>query len=401
MPSLPRIITVDPTATLSQQVRSALDLMDRAVIQIDTPGALDALEELKRGECHAVITAWECGDNMRGWEIAAKIKQAAPETAIIVVADYEDVELDEETRAGSPFVYLRRPFDVPQFLRVLDAAVQRKDIFEAMLAPMSEALGGTAPKFGGVPSINIERAKALVHQLLIDLNAMAILFVTREGKVLIEQGTVGYIQRDEIANALSPSSVSHLTLRDMIGGNASLFQFYDGEAYDVYVLSVGLHHQLCVIFDGQKGGRELGAVRNFGRRATEDLIGILGADAWLMHAPVIEAEEERLERSRTRARATSKRDTSEEPVALARAEIIAKEMPKMTETTEFVSNLPKLEAIEGEIDLDLLFAVDETAAEDLFSLDVIEQEVQKVEERASGGKLDWDKAQELGLLGGE
>lgn len=403
MPSLPRIITVDPTSTLPQQIRGALDLLDRVVIQIDTPGALDALEELKRGDCTAVITAWECGDNMRGWEIAAKIKQIAPETVIIVVADYDDVELDEETRSGSPFLYLRRPFDVPQFLRVLSAALDKQNIFEAALPPISETLGGNAPKFGGVPNINTERAKAIVHQLLIDLNSMAVLLVTREGKVLVEQGTVGYIKRDEVANALRPSSISHLTLRDMIGGNATLFQFYDGEAYDLYVLTVGLHHQLCVVFDGQKGGRELGAVRNFGRRATEDLIGILGADAWLLHAPAImDDEEEKLDRPRGRARGAAKRETSEEPVALVRVDIATEEaVTPEVQTTEFVSNIPQLEAIEGDIDLDLLFALDGSDADNLFSLDALEQEVSKVEDRNMGGKLDWDRAKELGLLGGE
>lgn len=398
MPSLPRIITVDPTSTIPQQVRGALDLMDRVAIQVDTPGGLDALEELKYGTFNAVITAWECGDNMRGWEIAAKIKQTSPQTAIIVVADFEDVELDEETRAGSPFVYFRRPFDVAQFLRVLRAALDGNDVFEAMLPPVSEQLGTSTPKFGAVPEINTDKAKTVVHQLLIDLNAMAILLANREGKVVVEQGTVGYIKRDEVANALVPASISYLTLREMVGGNATLFQFYDGDAYDLYVLSVGLHYQLYVVFDGQKGSRELGAVRNFGRRATEDLIGILGAEAWLMQAPVlVEETEDRSERHRLRQRVTARREESE-PVTLTRAEIVEEVAPQVQ---EYVPVTPQLEAIEGDIDLDLLFAVDESSADSLFSLDSLEQELSKVEEKSLGGKLDWDRARELGLLGGE
>ena len=41
MASLPRILTVDPSGSIPQQVRSAFDLMDRLVVQIDVPGAED------------------------------------------------------------------------------------------------------------------------------------------------------------------------------------------------------------------------------------------------------------------------------------------------------------------------------------------------------------------------
>jgi hypothetical protein len=70
MGSLPRILTVDPTGTIPQIVRGAVDLMDRLVIQVDTPGGDEAIDEVKRGGYDLVISAWEPtrDQSMKGWE---------------------------------------------------------------------------------------------------------------------------------------------------------------------------------------------------------------------------------------------------------------------------------------------------------------------------------------------
>ena len=65
MASLPRIITVDPTGSIHQQIRAAFDLMDRLVVQIDVPGPQEALEELERGGIDTVIAAWNLGNGVQ------------------------------------------------------------------------------------------------------------------------------------------------------------------------------------------------------------------------------------------------------------------------------------------------------------------------------------------------
>jgi len=398
MPPLPRIITVDPSGTLPGQVRGALDLMDRLAIQIDVPGASDALDEVKRGACTAVITAWEPGDKMPGWELAAKIKQLSAQTAVVVVADYEDTELDEEMRAASPFVYLKRPFAVEQFLRVLTAALDGEDIFAALRSPSSEA-SGPRETYSAVPPMNVDRAKEIVHKLLSDLSSMAVLLASREGEVLVEQGAVGYMNRDEMTRRITPAVVSNVDMRDMLGGNASLLQFYDGEDYDIYVLSVGLHHFLIVIFEGAKGARELGAVSRYGRRAAEDLIALLGADAWFIQrvtqqaSPAQQAKSEPAARAR-RPSTKKERDDEDDLIVLERATIAPAPAAQPASEAQ-----PIMQAIEGDLDLDLLFGSGASLPEgdDLFSLDALAA-MSSEDERAAGGKLGWEQARELGLL---
>lgn len=214
--------------------------------------------------------------------------------------------------------------------------------------------------------------------------------------MLVEQGVIG-MNRDEMTRRMTPAVVSNVELREMLGGNASLLQFYDGEDYDVYVLSVGLHHFLIVIFEGAKGARELGAVSRYGRRCAEDLIALLGADAWFIERVTPQASEASKAKAEVASRARrvvkKERDDDDELIVLERAAIAPSPAAQPVAEAK-----PTLQAIEGELDLDLLFGdVALPEADDLFSLDALAA-MSSEEERAAGGKLGWEQARELGLL---
>jgi CheY-like chemotaxis protein len=405
MASLPRIITVDPTGSIPQQIRAAFDLMDRLVIQIDVPSANEALDELQHGDCDAVIAAWEPGDGMQGWELAANIKQITPETAIMLLGDYDDTEFDEDTHDQSPFVYLKRPFDIPQLIRVLKAAMEGRDIFQAVRPPVGEA--AALPEMGSVPGIDADRADEVMQGVMTDLNPIAAMLGTRKGDIVVGRGTSDYINYDEIATTVVDAVLTNINLRDLIGGNAQSLQFFDGDEYDLFVLSVGLHHFLAIIFDGQSGSRQLGPVSRFGRRRAEDLIGILGANAWLLQRPVADDETEDEQRVRRKSRPQPTREEADEDVPeLARAEFSTGEMPAVEAEIEDVPEeapapepaLPTMQAIDDdEFDPDLLFGddFDEAEADELFDPDTL-GELARVEGRK--GTIDQDEAERLGLL---
>jgi DNA-binding NarL/FixJ family response regulator len=400
MPSYARLVIVDPTESVSTQVRSALNLLDRIATLIEVQSGADALEELQYGKCTAVIAAWRLED-MQGWELSARIQQKFPNMPTLVVADYDDTEIDVDMLNDSPFAYLKRPYDSSQFLRVIEAALNNKSLKEALLMPVAEKKQTQDLEFGGVPNIDADAAKNIVYQLRSDLNAISTYLIARDGKVLVDIGATGAINRDELGNALMPAYKSFLQMRPHIGGTTpTLFQFFDGEGYDIYVLGAGFHHMLVVVFDGQKGNRELGAVRNFGKRAVDGLTALLGMTAWMTNAPVmvVTSVEEQVEvRHRPRQRITS---TLEQEPVLALAEMVVEEKPAKKDSTQETPAL-QLDVIQGDIDMDLLFAGNGNEMPDLFSLDNIEMELTKLDDKSTGGKLDWDKAKELGLLGGE
>ena len=384
---MPRIITVDPTGAISRIVRSAIDLLDLSITQVDVPNGTDALEELAR-HADLVVSSFEPDENMKGFEFALRVKQKSQETGVLILGDIDDPDdLDEETAADSPFVYLSRPVDIHQFLRVFMAGLESHEAMnEALHASVSGGGGGiTTVDMGPVPEIDLNAVQGIVDSLLTDLGAMAIMLVTRTGETLMERGAVGYIDREQLASAMAPVMQSNIDVSDLVGGQVATVQLYDGDEYDIFVLSVGLHHFVCVMFDGQMGAKQFGMVIRFGRRAVEDMIALIGADAFIISPPV------KPEPARRSQPAKKQEPEPEEPIELARAEITIEEEA----APEPVEAAPQLDPIEN-LDADALFSDDFELEGDLFDLENLEDLSAAGDQ--SGSTLDWDQAVGLGII---
>lgn len=399
MASLPRILTVDPTGRIPQQVRGAIDLMDRLITQIDVPDGTQALEELKRGKCTAVICAWVTGDQTPGWFLAASINRISPETPVIILADLNDPELDESTRNESPYVYLRRPFDIEQFFRVLTAAIDGENVFAALKAPETANTPAAQISYGPVPTMNQDRARGILQQLLTDLNALGVLLCSRDGHAVLELGVIG-LERDVITQRLSKAGMTNIELKDMIGGNTASLQYFDGDSADLYVLSVGFHYFVVLVF--QDGARQLGNVRLLGRRAAEDLVALMGAEAWLLRREMPEEKAPSTPRRSDMVKNVNAAQRLAEPepvIELARAEIST---PKKEKTAEYeaVEIAPLLDAIpDEEFNLDDIFGSGpiEGESDDFFSLENLE-ELARADSTSKRG-MTWEDAEINGILG--
>ncbi len=380
MGASPRIITVDPTGTIARIVRAAMDLVGRQVILIDMSSGREALEEIKSRPCQLVVTNVELDHDIKGYQLAIEVRQANPNTHVIILADVDDPDLDPEDIVGSPFVYLHRPVDIHQFLRVLIAGLDGDDIFAALQPPQSDSGTPQVRDMGDVPHLDVEAARVSIDKLLSDVGAMAIVLANRKGEVLLERGAVGYLDREKLTGALLPMVITSIDMGELVGGRSSTLQFYDGEDYDVFVLSVGIHHFLCLVFDGAAGNRQFGAVNRFGRRAAEDLIVLLGTSAFVIQKP----KPPQVEKKSKQAAAQPVQEVFE---PIARAEV------KVTEPEPF-----RLEPV-GDMDFsifDQLQNVSSDAANDLFSLDSLAELAS--ETMRAGGPIDFDKAQQMGIM---
>lgn len=384
MVALPRIITVDPTWTLARVVRSAIDLLDRSIIQVDVPGGGEALEEIKRGGASLVISAWELYDDVNGPELAMRVKQAAPDVAVVILADMEGPDLDSETLSESPFIYMRRPVDIHQFLRVLIAGLENQNVFEASKPVMGAAAVSPIMDRGPVPAIDMNNARTIVKRMLVDVGAMAIVLSTRVGEVLLEDGAPGYVNREDLTNALLPSITTNIDMTPLIGGQTQTIQFFDGEEKDVFVFSVGLHHFLCAIFDGQAGGRQFGVVNRYGRQAVADLVAMMGPSAYTIQKASPVSTEDKA--SRKRKTAVSEAEEEKLEPVIVRQEIALPEPERLV--------LDPIQNLDFGI-FDQLGNMDSSAADDLFDPDKMAEMATK----GSGRKeLTFDEAINIGLL---
>nr|AUN37620.1 hypothetical protein [uncultured bacterium] len=396
---LPHIVTVDPTGAIARMVRGAIDLTDHAVIQIDVPGGADALDEISRTGCQLMVAALRLTDDMSGIDLVLSVKQMYPQAALIVLGDVDDPkELDEAYRATAPFVYLHRPLDGAQFMRVLVTGLEGGDILTASVPPVRHIESDV--DMGAIPSLDMKIAERVVDSLLIDVGAMAIVLASRGADVLMERGAVGYLDREQLTNALLPTVRTTIEMGQLVGGaQPTALHFYDGERYDVFVLSVGFHHFMCLVFDGTVGSRQFGAVNRFGRRAAEDLIALVGTSAFALKPAI--PEEEKSRRLRTKPKDTA---PLEEPVAeplIERAEEWARAPepePEPVPEPEIVQLEPIADA---DFDMSLFDNqafqdLDQALANDLFDPDKLAEIAN--ETRHERGPLSYDEARELGII---
>jgi hypothetical protein len=303
-------------------------------------------------------------------------------------------ELEAEYRTAAPFVYMRRPVDGAQFMRVLSAGLGSGDIISASLPLVTHV--SADGDLGMIPLLDMNVAQRVVDSLLIDVGAMAIVVANRAGEILLERGAVGYLDREQLANALLPAVRTTVEMGQLVGGQPAALQFYDGDRYDVFVLSIGFHHFMCLVFDGQAGSRQFGAVNRFGRRAAEDLIAILGINAFMITPPAVAEETVR----RRPGKQTGK--LKEEPPVEAPIEPLIARAEEFTIKSEPLPEPEpvRLEPIEdldlGLFDKKLLDNLDTELADDLFDPDKLAEIAN--ETRRDRGPLSYEEARELGII---
>ncbi len=398
MPSLPRLITVDPSGNVSRIVRAAIDVSDYLCRQIDVPTGEEALEEMKLTSSDLLISALNLED-IRAFDLADQARQIKEDVAIIILADEDDPEMDLPSQREHGFVYLQRPLEIQQFSNVLFAGMGGRDIFNALKPPPTSAEASTS--FGPVPTMDVNKAGQIIDRLVSELLAMSVLLIDRKGEVLLERGpSANYVDQSALTSALLPSMGVVINMRDIVGGEASTLHFYDGDNRDVYTLSVGLHHMLCIVFDGEKGQREFGAVNRYGRRAMMDLIALLGAEAFFIQPPLLDNEPEPEPNERLVRR--TKRDTTtaqavpleEQTLTLARAEGFDVESKGNDLARLEFEPIPE-EAFDASF-LDQMDKLDLNQAEQLFSLDSLESAASGLRSQST---IDEEQAIRLGILG--
>ncbi|HYO89220.1 MAG TPA: hypothetical protein VER79_11265 [Candidatus Limnocylindrales bacterium] len=402
MTPLPRILTVDPTGGAADLIRAALRLIERPAIQVNVPGGVEAFDEVERGHLRLMIAAYDLGGGLSGLELAQRVRQRQPETNVVLLAGAQDVldhaELD--SGASGAFVVLRHPIEPHQLLRILVAALDGRDV---MSAAYTAARGVDEPRgaMPSVPMLDLGAASRVLDSALTDVGAMAVVLSARTGEVLLERGAVGYLDREQLTAALTPTVNATIDMTRLIGGRPAALLYYDGDHYDVFVLSVGLHHFLILVFDGQNGLRSYGAVNRYGRRASEDLIALIGASALILEAAAPEPLMDEVEPPEASEPAPAVVELALADMAPASAPVSRK---RKTSVRAAVTPPPEQEPasdFDSSILLSLfnasdLQALEDHALEDLFNPERLAEIAS--ETRHESGPLSYEEARELGLI---
>ncbi len=381
MPSIPRIVAVDPGYEIARIVRGAMALLDRQAILVEVPTADDALAEVQQSDVQLVITAYHLTGSANGIELATHIVHETLGTPVIVLADALDPVSDQSSLTDAPFQVFVRPA-VDGFLRGLRMALDGESpaiTEEQVIAPAAD--------LPPVPAVDNDMLRDTAVGLMRDVGAMGIIVADRTGRVLVDQGATGYVDRERLAAILGPSFAQAAEIGDLIGGDAWTMQYYDGDRLDLFGLALGIHHFMCLVFEGSNRGA-FGAVTMFGRRAADQIIEMIGEAAYrgveppVSVAPVIDE------------RGSSEQFEEEEFYAEPEEEVAALEALFDEEPTPEVEFGPA-----SDIDLDVLFGqgVDEGMADSFFDLDGLSDLVESLPSE-DGSRVGYDEARDMGII---
>lgn len=389
MSGLPRILTVDPNGDAGRLVRGVVALSHQPIVQTDVPNATEALAELGRSPYHLLVTAEQVGD-ASGYDLAQHVSTQAPEIGILLLTGEDDYADD---LVGNIAV-IRRPFDPHAFVRAILAGINGQD----MTAAQHEKTHATSiPDFGPAPRLDIAAVGKIVDGLMREIAPLRTILATRSGEILIERGSEKRLDRDHMTQALLPAMQSTIQMGAVVGGRISVLSFYDGDSYDIFVLTVGYHHFLAVVFDGKHGGKQIGAVRNYAQRAAQDIAALLGGEAYALGGGMATNGRARAHRAgRTSTPVPPPAQVQDAQVAAANIESVVL-TPAPAPASEGAPRL-QLEPVEN-FDpalLDQLDALNSADADALFDLDTL-AEIAKDPGR-DGGALTYDEARRLGIV---
>lgn len=383
MPLVPRIVIVDAAGEVARIVRGALALLNRQSILIEVPTSGDALEEIANSSVDLVVTAYQLPGEQNGIELAHHINHETLHTPVIVLARESDPQPDGASVENAPFQYFVRPTAEP-FLRGMRVALDGESVVQVEMQPVT-----TAIDLGPIPLVDLAPIRDVIIGLIRDVGAMGIILSDRNGRVLIDEGATGYIDRETMAAVMGPMFARVSNISPLVGGDAWAMHYYNGERLDVYGLSLGVHYVLGLVFEGANR-RAMAAVMLYGRQAAHQIIDMIGDGAY-QTGPVTAAAS-----APEKPEPVVEKKAPEPVKAEIRKTPAAKPLPKFEEEDA----MPELDfdAL-PDLDVDALFGqgIDESMADMLFDPDELSDLAASID-ADDESRVGYDEAIDMGIL---
>lgn len=383
MASIPRIIVVDAANNLGDLIRPAIIMLKRRCVLIESPSAEEALKEIEMDATIDLAVAAYQLDESTGIEWAKTAIREQAGTPIIVIADDRDSVPSSDVLNNIPNqIQFLQNFSGEDLLRALRIGLDGEEVVKA-----EEGLVATVD-LGPIPPLDADAVLPILRETTRDIGALGALVSDRSGRLVVDEGATGYINKSQIAALLGPSFAQLAKIAPDVGGDTWGLRYIEGERYNIFALGIGYHYFMLFLVDASNRGA-MGAVMNFGRKGANKITDeLLGDSAWTFSAAATQpiAATPPPPKASTPAPAEVK---SPPPVVQETPAAAPIEMPALFESD--------LEPV-GDLDLDVLFGQDLTddAFEDVFSSDLLDGSASDI---GADSSVSYEEAQNMGLLG--
>jgi CheY-like chemotaxis protein len=258
--SSPRILIVDDKRQVRRMLRLSLELSGRKYEVVEATSGEEALQVLNEAAVALVVTDLRL-PGISGLELLEEVKRDSPEVAAILITGQPTEEVRSRAEALGVISFLRKPIGTNAFL-------------EAVERTLYPSLEGESPV-----EISLEEQPDMAERLATlrrELGAEAVLLVDDSARITARAGDLEDLDFDAAMPSLVTAFTSGLKISSILGSLLPLnFQYFDGDAHDVYVTNVGAYFALVIAFRGGQGVGQMGSVAHFGRRAAADILSAL------------------------------------------------------------------------------------------------------------------------------
>jgi two-component system chemotaxis response regulator CheY len=251
---------VDDQRQVRRMLRMSLELSGHEYEVVEATSGEEALQAFDEAPVALVVTDLRL-PGISGLELLEEVKRANPEASAILITGHPTDEVRSRAEALGVISFLRKPIGTNAFLEAV----------ERTLYPRVE---GESPVEVGLQD-QPDMAERLAT-LRRELGAEAVLLVDDSARVTARAGDLADLDFDSAMPSLVTAFTSGLKISSILGSLLPLnFQYFDGEAHDVYVTNVGAYFALVIAFRGGQGVGQMGSVVHFGRRAADEILSAL------------------------------------------------------------------------------------------------------------------------------
>lgn len=385
MASIPRIMVVDAANTLGDLIRPAMVMLKRRCLLIESPTAEDALTEIEMDANIDLAVAAYHLDGITGIEWATTaIREQAGTPIIVVATDHDSAPSGEDLRNIPSQIQFLHNYSGEDLLRALRIGLDGAEVVAA-----EEGLGATVD-LGPIPALDVDKALPILRETTRDVGALGALISDRAGRLVVDEGATGYINKSQIAALLGPSFAQLAKIAPDVGGDGWGLRYIEGERYNIFALGLGYHYFMLFLIDASNRGA-MGAVMNFGRKGANKITDeLLGEDAWTFSAAATQP-------IKTTPAPSTAAPTPAASAPQAPQAPVQQEAPPPAPAAMPALFEDDLEPV-GDLDLDKLFGQDlaDAAFDDVFSADILEDAAGNI---GADSSVSYEEAQNMGLLG--
>jgi CheY-like chemotaxis protein len=235
-----RILIVDDQREVSRLLHSALDTLGYKLDIVEMPSGEQAILDSSHNPVDLLVSDYRL-PGMSGVELMRKVRKVCPNLKVILITGQINPQIRKEISEAGADAFFIKPVPIADFL---DSVERHLGLVETMLPPEPIVPGEEVDIQLNLPDLMV--------QLRLELDAMAVLFLSDNGHILARAGDLPD-KNEEVSLLSSLLSIycAGQKVARLIGQKvASNWYVFDGAQYDLIFAPVGMAHAMLVIGKG-------------------------------------------------------------------------------------------------------------------------------------------------------